>query len=184
MRLKKIFVKIYFIVLVLPPLSVISDSESDTDSDDKNQRLLAPMFTREKRLPRTKIRLLQDLLKERAIFVEGSSGQLKIVELPGKEFDLSEKEPVRLQLEEKEMNLLEKRTKLKFIKMLTKFCRCGKKEAEADNILENLKGEAVVVDVSDGKARSPASATMNESTMEVLKAAERKKIIQKYWKTT
>lgn len=150
----------------------------------EDNNLLVPMFVKKKRLPTTKIRVLQDLLKGRAEFVEGSISDFKIVNLPETDWDSIDTSMGRIHVEEEEEIRSEKGAKSKFLKALIRLCKCGKKEImKEDNILENLKGEAVAVDISKG-TKNPASVTLNESTVEVLKAAERKKIIQKYWKTT
>ena len=137
------------------------------------------MFIKKRKLPPTKVRLLQDLLKDRAGFVEGSMLNYKIVKLPESR-ETMEPLTARFHLEESEDTNVDKEKKFKFIKILAKICRCGKKETGDDNnFLDNLKGEAVTVDLLGG-SKVPASVTLNDSTMEVLKAAERKKIIQKY----
>ncbi|KAK6626385.1 hypothetical protein RUM43_006696 [Polyplax serrata] len=164
-----------------PSLSTASLGSANTSEADEDN-LMVPMFVKKKRLPTTKIRVLQDLLKEKAVFVEGSISDFKIVQLPGEE-ESTNMPTGMLHIEEEEDARSEKGAKFSCLKVLTKLCRCGKKEStDDDDLLENLKGEAVAVDVTRG-TKTPASVTLNESTMEVLKAAQRKKVIQKYWKT-
>lgn len=142
-------------------------------------------YVRQATEPKTKTRILQDLLRNRAVFVKNSSDGFVVMHKKSEVFEKSDRDQTVLITD---MDAFEEDTRktrrYHWQNILDKILAwCGKKEIEdSDAISENLKGESVAVDI-DEKAKSAANATLDTNTLRILMAAKRKRILAQYTKT-
>lgn len=160
-----------------------SSRESKGTEEEEEEESVA---VRDKRLtaPRSRVRTLQDLLKDRAVITVDSSDKFRIEWLPADRF-VSDSAREEIHFHERsleERSSREEKKQNRFFRFFERICTCGRKEIEKEDVVrENLKGESVSVETVT-QQRNAASATLDDATMQVLEAAKRKRIIAQYSK--
>lgn len=129
------------------------------------------------RPPLTKIRTLQDLLKDRAVFVVDSADKFDIRWHPPQAYvkPLRKAKTIIAEFDDEDGHEARRRGVFGF---LHKLWRRGRREVDVEDA-ENIKTAEMDVTVSK-KPKDAASATLNDSTINVLEAAHRKRLINQY----
>lgn len=158
---------------------------SGESSEDAEEPECVPIYDKKLTAPKSRVRTLQDLLKDRAVLVVDSSDRFKIEWKPKERIPKTTaeiKETALSDLDPYEEEAKKEKKKNKIIFFLEKMFACGRKETEKEDVVaENLKGESVSVEMGT-RQRNAASATLDDATIEVLEAAKRKRIIAQYIK--